>query len=83
MFREINQKDTPQLVKIILSGRANTASLNFIILTFISSNQCASLGLKDLMNFRFFSLIRLVATKASCGISLPVSMVVQYEVVIK
>ena len=67
---------------MVFRGVTKVASLNFIILTDISSHPCALLGLSDLMMFSILSsemrdsLIWEVGTGASCGISLPVSIVV-------
>ena len=60
----------------------NAASLNFIILTDMSSQPCALLGLSDLMIFSILSsemiksLIRGAVTGLSPGISLSVPIVV-------
>ena len=77
--------DTPrfkQLVNMIFREVTKAASLNFIIQTDIASPPCAFLGLSDLMMFNILSsemrnsLIKEVGTGASCGILLPVSIVV-------
>ena len=77
-----NNPRLKQFVKIILSGRTNAPSLNFIILTDISSQPCALLGLSDRMILIIFSsemkksVNNVVLAGVPCGISLPVSMIV-------
>ena len=69
-------------MNIIFSGTTSATSLSFIILTDISSQPCALLGLSDRMICSIFSseiaksFIRVQVTGIFSGISLPVSIVV-------
>ena len=69
-------------MNVISNGMTNAASVNFIILTNISSQPCASLGLTDLMIFSILSseiiksFIRGAVSELSPGIPLSVPIVV-------
>ena len=69
-------------MNIIFNGATNAASLSLIILTDISSQPCALLGLSDRIIWSIFSseiakvFFKVKVTGICCGIALPVSIVV-------
>ena len=71
---------------MFLRERLNAASLNFIILKDISSQPYALLGISDLMILRIFSsemaksVMEVVVSGKSHGISFPVSMVMHWSI---